>query len=177
YGKQNPGKISCGAPSAGGVFELTFNQITKTAGIQGKFVPFSGSGPSKVALLGGHIDFRVCTTSEAAPSIKAGQSKGVAISTDKRYELLPDVPTFKELGLGDAIWLNRAIWAPPGVPKEILSTLSKAVEKATQDAGFIRLVEDKFSYKVNYFSGQKVQEEMKSFEDRYGARLAEFYKD
>lgn len=176
YGKENPGKITCGSPSAGGMFELVFNEITKKSGIEGKFVPFAGSGPSKVALLGGHIDFRVCTLSEGAAAIKAGQTKGIAVSTDKRYELLSEVPTFKELGLGEPIWLTRAIWGPPGLPPAIVQILGKGVEKSTQDPEFIKLVEEKFAYKVLYFSGSKVKEEMKAFDETYGPKLEAFYK-
>lgn len=176
YAKENPGKITCGAPSAGGMFELTFNEITKMTGIEGKYVPFAGSGPSKVALLGGHTDFRVCTTSEGAASIKAGQTKGVAISTEKRYELLPEVPTFKELGLGGPIWITRAIWAPPNLPSNLLDILSRAVEKSTQDPEFIRLVQDTYSYKVLFYPAPKVKEELKAFEGRFGPKMADFYK-
>jgi tripartite-type tricarboxylate transporter receptor subunit TctC len=176
YGKENPGKVTCGSPSAGGIFELTFNEIMKAAGIEGKFVPFAGSGPSKVALLGGHIDFRVCTLSEGAASIKDGQTRGLALSTDKRYELTPGIPTFKELGLGGKIMLNRAIWGPPDLSPEIVRILAGAVEKSTQDADFVRLVEEKFAYKVIYFDGKKVMDEMKAFEEIHGAKLAAFFK-
>ena len=101
--KENPGKLSCGGPGAGGMMELIMNEITKAAGIQTRYVPFAGAGPSKIALLGGHVDFRVCQPPEAITMIRAGKSRGLAVSTDKRMEAIPDVPTFKELGIGGTI--------------------------------------------------------------------------
>jgi tripartite-type tricarboxylate transporter receptor subunit TctC len=97
-GKENPGKLSCGGPGAGGMMELIMDEITKASGIKTRYVPFAGAGASKIALLGGHIDFRVCQPPEAITMIRAGKTRGLAVSTDRRMEALPDVPTFKGAG-------------------------------------------------------------------------------
>ena len=174
--KENPGKLTCGGPGAGGMMELIMNEITGAAGVKTQYVPFAGAGPSKTALLGGHIDFRVCQPTEAITMIRAGKTRGLAVSTDKRMEDLPDVPTFKELGIGDSIILTRSIWGPPKLPKEIVSHLTKTIERATKDPEFIKVAQEQLLYTVEYRQSGKVLEALVNFDKRYGAKLAEAYK-
>jgi tripartite-type tricarboxylate transporter receptor subunit TctC len=174
--KANPGKLSCGGPGAGGMMELIMNEITQAAGVQTRYVPFAGAGPSKTALLGGHIDFRVCQPTEAIAMIRAGKTRGLAVSTAKRMENLPDVPTFQELGIGEAVILSRSIWGPPKLPKNFVNIVTKAIEKATRDPEFIKIAEDQLLYKVEYRPPEKLLEEIKNFDKRYGAKLTEAYK-
>lgn len=111
--KDNPGKLTCGTSYSGGMLELVFSEACKAAGIKAKYVPFGGGGPSLAALLGGHVDFRILAPSGALATIQSGKTRGLAVNSEKRMKLLPDVPTFKELGIGEGIWLTRSIWGPP----------------------------------------------------------------
>jgi tripartite-type tricarboxylate transporter receptor subunit TctC len=174
--KENPGKLTCGGPGAGGMMEVIMNEITKAAGVKTQYVPFAGAGPSKIALLGGHIDFRVCQPTEAITMIRAGKTRGLAVSTDKRMELLPEVPTFKELGIGESITLTRGVWGPPKLPQNIVNTITRAMEKATQDPDFVKLVQEQLLYTVEYRPPNKVKEELLNFDNRYGSKMAEAYK-
>ncbi len=174
--KANPGKLTCGGPGAGGMMELIMNEITKAAGVETKYVPFAGAGPSKTALLGGHIDFRVCQPTEAITMIRAGKTRGLAVSTDKRMAALPDVPTFKELGIGDSVILSRSIWGPPKLPKDLVEALTRVIERATKDPEFIKVAQDQLLYDVEYRPPQKVLDELRNFDKRYGERLAQAYK-
>ncbi|TRZ92183.1 tripartite tricarboxylate transporter substrate binding protein, partial [bacterium] len=174
--KENPGKLSCGGPGAGGMMELIMNDITKASGVQTRYVPFAGAGPSKIALLGGHVDFRVCQPTEAITMIQAGKSRGLAVSTDKRMESLPDVPTFKELGIGGTIDLTRSIWGPPKLPSNLVNTLTKAIEKATKDPAFIKVAQDQLLYTVDYRLPEKMRSELLNFDKDFGPKLAEMYK-
>ncbi|HSR11245.1 MAG TPA: tripartite tricarboxylate transporter substrate binding protein [Thermodesulfobacteriota bacterium] len=175
-GKENPGKLSCGGPGAGGMMELIMNEITRASGIQTRYVPFAGAGASKIALLGGHIDFRVCQPPEAISMIRAGKTRGLAVSTDKRMEAIPDVPTFKELGIGGTIDLTRSIWGPPKTPVKVVETLTKAIEKATKDPEFIKVAQEQLLYTVDYRPAEKMKAELKNFDQKFGAKLAEMYK-
>jgi len=174
--KENPEKLSCGLPGVGSMHELVLNDITKAAGIKTRYVPFAGAGPTKIALLGGHVDFRVCQPTEAITMIRAGKTRGLAVSTDKRMESLPDVPTFKELGIGSTIEMNRAIWGPPKLPSELADTLTKMIEKATKDPEFIKIVQDQLSYTVDYRPPQKMIEDVKNFDKEFGPKLTEIFK-
>jgi tripartite-type tricarboxylate transporter receptor subunit TctC len=174
--KENPGKLSCGGPGAGGMMELIMNEITRAAGIKTRYVPFAGAGPSKIAMLGGHVDFRVCQPTEAITMIHAGKSRGLGVSTDKRMESLPDVPTFKELGIGGTINLTRSIWGPPKLPAELVNTLTKVIEKASKDPAFIKVAQEQLLYTVDYRLPEKMRSELLNFDKEFGPKLAEMYK-
>ncbi len=174
--KAKPGELTCGGPGAGGMMELILNEITKAAGIKTRFVPFAGAGPSKIALLGGHVDFRVCQPTEAIAMIRAGKTRGLAVSTDKRMEALPGVPTFKELGIGETYTTSRGILGPPKLPSTLVNTITKMIEKALKDPAFIKIAQDEFLYTVDYLSPEKMKARMQKFEKEIGPKLAEMYK-
>jgi tripartite-type tricarboxylate transporter receptor subunit TctC len=173
--KANPGKVSCGGPGRG-ISESIHGIITKAAGIDVPYVPFGGAGPSKVALLGGHVDLRVCQPPEAITAIRAGQTRGLAISTDTRLAALPDVPTFKELGIGQSYYMDRSIWGPPKLPAALLDTITKLVERATKDPNFIKLASDELLYTVNYKTPQQMKDDLARFDKEFGPSLAEMFK-
>lgn len=174
--KENPDKLSCGNPGAGGPLELIFKDITERAGVKIRYVPFAGSGPSKVALLGGHIDFRLCQPSDAFDMIRAGKSRGLALSTDKRMAMLPNVPTFKELGSGGSHHMSRSIWGPPKMPSNIVTTITKAIEKATKDGEFIKLAQEQKLQIVDYRTPEEMTKEVQNYDQEFGPALAKMYK-
>ena len=174
--KENPGKLTCASAGAGGMQQLMVDEVSKAAGIEVKFVPFAGAGPSKIALLGGHVDFRICQVTEAIEMIRAGKTRGLAINTDKRLEALPDVPTFRELGILSLPSLTRSVWGPPKLPRHIVTLISRAIEKATKDPDFVKIVETQFLYKAEYRPPERVFEEVNNFDKKYGAKLAEANK-
>jgi tripartite-type tricarboxylate transporter receptor subunit TctC len=174
--KANPGKLSCGSPYSGGVMELIFAQMTKASGIEVTYVPFAGAGPAQVAMLGGHVDVRICMAPEAINMIKAGKSRGLVTAGEKRLKAIPDVPTFKELNLGESLYLTRSIWGPPNLPHNILNVISRGIEKAIQDPDFVKLIENDLMYTIAYSSGPKVLDDLRKFDSKYGPSLAASYK-
>jgi tripartite-type tricarboxylate transporter receptor subunit TctC len=174
--KEKPGKLTCGGPGAGGMMELIMMTITKNSGVETQYVPFAGAGPSRVAMLGGHIDFRVCQPTEAITMIRAGKTRGLAVSTDQRMEALPNVPTFKELNIGPTIILTRSIWGPPNLPPKIANTIGKAVEKAAKDPRFIKVIQEELLYTVEYRPAQRLVEETRNFDKYWGEMLKASYK-
>ena len=176
FAKENPGKLNCGVMGVGGMRLITLNEIAKTAGIDWQYVPFAGAAPSTVALLGGHIDFRVSTPGEAIVNIRTGKTRGLALSGDKRMKALPDVPTFKELGIGESMVLTRSIWGPPNLAPNIVNILTKAIEKATQDPTFVKLAEEQLIVEVEYRSPDRLKGEFKAYDKKYGPKLAEAFK-
>ncbi len=173
--KANPGKLSCGGPGRG-ISESMHGIITKAAGIDVPYVPFGGAGPSKVALLGGHVDLRVCQPPEAITMIRAGKTRGLAVSTDARLAAMPDVPTFKELGIGKTYLMDRSIWAPAHLPPALLDTITKMIEKAAKDPEFNKLASDELLYTVNYKTPSQMKEDLLKFDKEFGPSLAEMYK-
>ena len=176
--KENPGKLSCGNPGVGSPLDVVFKEITEKAGINVRYVPFAGAGPTKIALLGGHVDMRLCQPPEAIAMIRAGKTRGLAVSSEERMKALPDVPTFKELGLisGDLYMLIRGVWGPPKLPANLINTITKKIEKATRDPAFIKVAQDEFIYTVNYQSPEQVRTFLTRFDKEFGPRLAEANK-
>ncbi len=170
FAKKNPGKLTCGGPAAGGLMNLIVIETAKAAGIDVKYVPFAGAGPSGTALLGGHVDYRVCLPPEAYPNIKAGKTRGLAISYGKRLPEMPDVPTFKELGFVVIPPLSFDFWGPPNLPESLVNQISKAVEKAVKDPGYLDFCR-RILYQPVFKDAQTLKEDIKLFEENVGAIL------
>jgi tripartite-type tricarboxylate transporter receptor subunit TctC len=175
--KAKPEKLTCGLSSRGAM-DIVATWAEKASGIELKHVPFTGAGPVGIALLGGHIDIQVCSPSETITMIRAGKTRGIAMQTEKRHPALPEVPTFKEMGL-EVMGLapTRSIWGPPNMPKNIVNIFVKAIERAVKDPEFVKAVEETFLNKVEFRSGPKMIEEgPKHLEKVLGSPLTEFYK-
>jgi tripartite-type tricarboxylate transporter receptor subunit TctC len=116
---------------------LSMLLVEKSAGVQATHVPYSGAADSYTALMGGHVDMAIGTSS--ANLVGPGKLRAVAQSSDKRWELYPNVPTIKELGYagfkGDPFGAMFSIWAPKGTPREAVDTIYRAFKKVVDDNG------------------------------------------
>jgi tripartite-type tricarboxylate transporter receptor subunit TctC len=97
-------------------------------------IPQQGSAASAPALLGKHVDF-IMETSVWAPFVESKQMRLLAVSTVKRSEVYPDVPTYSELGY-KSLRSVQAIIAPKGLPEDIRAKLESAFRKALSDKTF-----------------------------------------
>jgi tripartite-type tricarboxylate transporter receptor subunit TctC len=120
--KAKPGTLNYGSSGNGTVLHLAAELFKSEAGIDIKHIPYKGTGPMMNDLLGGQVQMAFTSTSVAAPHIKTGAIRPIAISTQSRSGLLPDVPTFAEQGLRNydfGGWI--AVIAPAGVPAPIVA--------------------------------------------------------
>ncbi len=171
YTKKNPGKVSAGGPALGGMMNLIVLETAKTAGMDVAYVPFPGGGPSGTALLGGHIDYRVAQPSEVYPNIKAGRTRGLAVAFPNRVPEMPDVPTFKELGIMyDIPVFGFDYWGPPGMAPTLAGQISRAIEQAIKDPEYIE-VSKKLMYQPMFTGPEALRESMRSFERDIGPKL------
>jgi tripartite-type tricarboxylate transporter receptor subunit TctC len=157
---------------------LIAQETARAAGIQIRYVPFAGAGPSGAAVLGGHVDYRVCLVAEALPNIRAGKTRGLAISYPNRIPELPEVPTFKELGIAFVdfpLTLSYDLWGPLKLPQSIQDTLAKALQKGIRDADYVQFCK-KISYFPVYKDAKALQADIKLFDEKVGTKLAAFYK-
>lgn len=152
-------------------------ETAKVAGIDVKYVPFAGSGPATVALLGGHIDYRACLLADGYPNIKVGKTRGLAMSYGKRLPEMPNVPTFKEVGLMEMpITQGMDFWGPPNFPESLSNQISKAIEKAVKDPGYIDFCR-RVGYQPVFKDAQTRKDDAKLFEKNIGpAMMAAFPK-
>jgi tripartite-type tricarboxylate transporter receptor subunit TctC len=97
--KAKPGKITCGSAGTGGITHLAIELLKHEAGIDIVHVPYRGAAPATNDLISGTIDSTLLDISVSLSHIRAGTVKALAVTSDTRAPLLPDVPTMRELGL------------------------------------------------------------------------------
>jgi len=132
--KQNPGKISYSSGSGAlGITTLAAEAFFKEAGVKLNLIPAQGSGPAVVAILGGHTDAVSSQITPAFPHIQAGTLRPLVVSTDKRVQALPDVPTSVELGYKVSVPSLYGLLAPKGTPKEVVEAIALAAKKAAEE--------------------------------------------
>jgi tripartite-type tricarboxylate transporter receptor subunit TctC len=129
--KAQPGALTIGNAGNGGAHHLSGELFQDAAGIDMLSVPYKGGGPAATALLSGEIDMMFEQTYAALPSIQAGKTRALAVTSDKRLPSLPDVPTMAELGFPAVTvsnWLG--IVAPKGTPPAVIRKVNEAYNKA-----------------------------------------------
>lgn len=139
YARKNPGKIIYSTTGVGSPQHLCMEFIAKQAGVTWKHLPFSGSQPAVMALLGDHVNVAV-VAGEAIPFIKEGRLRILANLSEKRLKSWPDTSTLKEQGydyFNDSIFLFAA---PKGTPQHVVEKLQEAFHKATEDPGFVEVM-------------------------------------
>jgi tripartite-type tricarboxylate transporter receptor subunit TctC len=102
-------------------------------GAKPALVAYRGSGPALNDLVGGHVDFMCEQSVSVAESVLAGSVKAFAVSAAKRLETLPNVPTAKENGVNYDMSIWAGLFAPKGVPPEIIARLSDALDRALDE--------------------------------------------
>jgi tripartite-type tricarboxylate transporter receptor subunit TctC len=111
---------------------LLFNAA---AGVHPTLVAYRGTAPALNDLIGGHVDYFCEQVVSVAPQIASGTIKAYAVSSRQRLATLPDVPTAKEAGTNYEMSIWAGIFAPKGTPKEIVTKLANALDKALDDPG------------------------------------------
>jgi tripartite-type tricarboxylate transporter receptor subunit TctC len=141
--KKSPGKYSYASSGVGGIGHL---QTELWKGLQGVFlthIPYSGAGPALRDTVGGQVQIIFDNVPSALPHITAGRLIAVAVAAPQRLASMPNVPTFKELGLEP---VNRmayyGIYGPKGLPKDIVDKVNSGVRKALEDPAIRKRIED-----------------------------------
>ncbi|NRF67218.1 tripartite tricarboxylate transporter substrate binding protein [Aquincola sp. S2] len=136
YVKGNPGKVNVASYTAGTLSHVLGLQLNKAAGIDLVHVGYKGSTPALQDVMGGHVPLMFDGIPTSLPLLKAGRIKAFAVSTPKRSALLPEVPTFAELGypqLEAIAWMG--LWCKPEVPAALQQRVRDAALKALGQAG------------------------------------------
>ena len=134
--KQKPGELQYGSAGLGSPPHLAGLAFTRATGTDMLHVAYKGSGPAVTDVIAGQISLMFLGPSAAAPYVKSGQLRAVAITGKQRSPTLPDVPTFRESGI-DLAGIDTGTWwgivAPAGTPVAIVDKLNEAVNKALAD--------------------------------------------
>lgn len=138
--KAKPGAISIGNSGFGNIWHLSGAAFAQKAGIDLLQIPYNGAAPTVQALMGNHIQALVASPPEVIEQVRGGKMKVLAVMSDKRSTILPDVPTLKEKGIDLSIGTWRAIGAPAGTPDETVKFLHDAFAKGMHDKAFIEFM-------------------------------------
>jgi tripartite-type tricarboxylate transporter receptor subunit TctC len=133
YAKANPGKIDVASFGTGTASHLSAEMFKMMAGVQMQHVPYKGSAPMVTDLLGGQVPVAFDNLPASIEHIKAGRLRALAVTTAKRSETMPDVPTLGEFlpGYETSSWL--AIGAPSKTPNEVIVTLNREINAGLTD--------------------------------------------
>lgn len=126
HARANPGKLNYGVANAGGIGGT--HLLVKATGIQAEQITYRGTPAAITDLLGGRIQFMVVDLGPAVEHLKAGTIRCLGVSTAKRLEMLPDVPTMQEAGIPGydfASW--NAVWMPARTPQDIVARANREI--------------------------------------------------
>ena len=126
YAKANPGKLNYGSGGNGSAGHLAGEMFKKEAGIFAVHIPYNGGNPAQLALLSGQVDFNFDNLATAAPNIRSGKLKAIAVTTAERSSALPEVPTVAGTLKGFSIDTWWGLVAPAGTPAPVLDKLNRA---------------------------------------------------
>ena len=137
YAKANPTKVNNATNGQGSMVHLLGELVATGLDVKLTQVHYKGAAPATMDMLSGVIDSNVEALTSAVPNINAGQYRALAVLSHDRLPLLPDVPTFRELGYPSVVgetWF--AVFAPAGTPKPVVDKLNAALRKITSSASF-----------------------------------------
>lgn len=133
HAKSKPGQLSYGSAGMGNITHLGAFLINQSAGIDAVHVPYRGSAPAMVDLVGGQVQFATNTLNDSLPFIRDGRLKPLAVTSAQRSTQLPDVPTIAEAAIpGFEVGAWQGIVAPAGTPPDVVKRLNTEVLKALQ---------------------------------------------
>jgi tripartite-type tricarboxylate transporter receptor subunit TctC len=131
--KREPGKFNLGTAAVGTGGYMCAELFKSEAGVNVAIIPYKGTAPVMNDLLGGHVPIAFGVLPPALGNIAAGKLRAIAVTSKKRFSLLPDVPTFDESGMpGFEAVLHYGLLAPAGTPKEIVDKLNGEVRKLVE---------------------------------------------
>jgi tripartite-type tricarboxylate transporter receptor subunit TctC len=135
--KEKPGSLTYSSSGIYGTTHVAQAMLWQAAGVDMLHVPYSGGGPSMVALLAGQVDITAQAPGTVAQHVKSGKARILGTWGAERLKNFPDIPTFKEKGLDVEFYIWSGLFAPAGLPAQKLNQLRAAAKNAVHDPGFV----------------------------------------
>jgi tripartite-type tricarboxylate transporter receptor subunit TctC len=133
YLKQNGDRVKEAHGGVGASSHMACLLFNQALDIKPTLVAYRGTAPAMNDLVGGHVDFLCEQSVSVAEQITAGAVRGYVVSANQRLAALPDIPSAKEVGISYQMSIWAGIFAPKGAPKEVVTKLSSALDKALDD--------------------------------------------
>lgn len=163
--KSKPGEYSNASSGTGGVQHLQAELLKSLAGLDMIHIGYRGAGPALNDVVAGQVPVMLDNLPSALPFIKSGRLTAIAVAAPERVAVLPDVPTFAEVGLDG---VNRmafyGILGPKNLPPEITNQLNAAIVKVLQDPTVRKRIEDTGSIVIGNSADEFAQEIAQEYE-------------
>jgi tripartite-type tricarboxylate transporter receptor subunit TctC len=141
--RKNPGRYTYASPGVGGIVHLLMEYFCGLSGTSIRHVPFKGAGPALTAVVGGQVDMVYDTPPSVLPFIKNGQLVPLVVSSPERWRDLPDLPTFREVGIDRMTRMpDFGLLGPKGLPPDIVARINAATLKSLEDTAVRKRIED-----------------------------------
>ncbi|MGH8691359.1 MAG: Bug family tripartite tricarboxylate transporter substrate binding protein [Burkholderiales bacterium] len=164
--KAYPGKINYSSSGVYGTLHVAMEIFANAADIKLFHVPYQGGGPAVTALLGGQVHALASGPAAAIGQIKGGKMRALASWSTERLPLLPEIPTFKELGYDAEFYIWSGVLAPAATPTPVVDRLRSAVREAANSPEFKGAM-DRVSTPVSYLDAPA----FRAYWERDAARL------
>jgi tripartite-type tricarboxylate transporter receptor subunit TctC len=151
--KAKPRSIKVGI-NPGNSAHVFAGAFAKAAGLDVIYVPFKGGSERAAAIAGGHIDLDFDIVAPMKPLMEAGKLKVLGVAADRRSELYPQIPTWREQGVDLAIYSWRGVFAPKGTPAPVLAALEASLQRVSKNPKFLAHME-KLLLGVRYMGRQE----------------------
>ena len=136
--RARPGALSFGSAGTGAFSHLSSELLKTLAGIDVVHIPYKGSGPAMVDVLGGRLDFYIEFFPAVQKLVDSGELRALAVTSGKRFPLRPDIPTMIEAGVPGydaSAWVG--LMAPAGTPKDVIDKLQQALAQSLRDPAIV----------------------------------------
>ncbi len=140
YAKANPGKLNYGSAGSGSSSHLAVELFKSMAGVQMEHIPYKGTGPLVVDMLGGRIGFTIASAVPLSVQVKAGKLRGLAVTSPQRAAAFPDLPAIAETVPGYEVVNWFGIFAPAGSPAAAVQRLNKELNAALAVPELVKLL-------------------------------------
>ncbi len=171
YAKSHPGKLTLALPTSGGIAHIAHEVLANAAGIKVNYIPYKGGAPAALDTMAGHVNATVITLAAVTEQIKAGKLRALAVTTDYRSPVFPDVPTMAESGypaVNIESW--QGILAPKGTPMAILEKINKDVTQIVRDPANIKQIEA-LGFSVSANTVPEVQAMLRDLRKKYAETI------
>jgi tripartite-type tricarboxylate transporter receptor subunit TctC len=172
FAKAHPDELRIAYSGPGTTEALTIRRLEQANNVKFRKIPFDGTGPMLTALMGDHADIMFANASEVVPQYTAKTIKVLAVGTEKRIDMMPDVPTYRESGFDQLQVAMRGLAAPAGIGDDKIKILADAMEKTFADPEF-RKAAAELSLPLDYIGPDDYKKLLQEFDRFYRKEFAE----
>jgi tripartite-type tricarboxylate transporter receptor subunit TctC len=149
-----------GSSGIGSTVHIGMSQLAKESGMDIKYIPYKGSAPALLALMGGEIDMAATSAMSATGAIKTGKVRGLVNLGTKRVKALPDLPTLKEQGYNTVVANAYNLWVPAKTPQPIVLALNKVVSDGMNSPEYTKRLQAVGSDSADWISPADLKKEV-----------------